>query len=150
MQYGNSGITSDKGIMSKLGRKEIQIDKGKLEIAMMYGATCADCAGMFFCSDDTIVRFIKKEYGMNFAEFSDKRQSEIRLKLRQKQIQVALNGNVTMLIFLGKNLLGQSDKQDITQTSNVVELKYNLKESPSELRKRLKESLESSQDSSEN
>lgn len=132
------------------GRKPLPIDEGILETMVMYGATCLDCADKFNCSEDTIVRYIKKNYGMNFAEFSDKKKSAVRMKLREKQIQMALKGNVALLIFLGKNILGQSDKQDITQTSNVVELKYNLKESPSELRKRLKESLESSEDSSEN
>lgn len=136
--------------MAKIGRPEKKIDLEQLDIMAKYGATCSDIAGYFMCSNDTIVKVIKQNYGMSFPEFSDKRQSEIRLKLRQKQIQVALNGNVALLIFLGKNLLGQSDKQDISQTSNIVELKYNLKESPSELRQRLKDSLESSQDSSEN
>ena len=35
--------------------------------------------------------------------------------LRRKQIEVAMGGNPTMLIFLGKNLLGQSDSPLSTQ-----------------------------------
>ena len=31
------------------------------------------------------------------------------MKLRRKQIEVAMSGNHTMLIWLGKNMLGQSD-----------------------------------------
>jgi hypothetical protein len=37
-------------------------------------------------------------------------RSQIKLKLRQKQIDVALKGNVTMLIWLGKNVLKQTDR----------------------------------------
>jgi hypothetical protein len=34
--------------------------------------------------------------------------------LRKKQFEVAMNGNPTMLIWLGKNLLSQTDRQELT------------------------------------
>jgi hypothetical protein len=89
------------------------IDPGKLEGMVMYGATCLECANEFDCSEDTIVRFVKKHYRMNYAEFSYKKQGSIRLRLRQKQIKMALDGNVPMLIWLGKQMLGQSDRQEL-------------------------------------
>ena len=45
----------------------------------------------------------------NFSEYIDQGRAEIKQKLRNAQMTAALNGNVTMLIWLGKNLLGQSD-----------------------------------------
>ena len=40
--------------------------------------------------------------------------------LRRKQIEVAMSGNPTMLIFLGKNLLGQSDSPLANQEAQIL------------------------------
>ena len=40
--------------------------------------------------------------------------------LRRKQIEVAMSGQVSMLIFLGKNLLGQSDSPLATQEAAIL------------------------------
>jgi hypothetical protein len=45
----------------------------------------------------------------NFSVELLKGRETLRQSLRRKQIEVAMTGNPTMLIFLGKNLLGQSD-----------------------------------------
>lgn len=45
----------------------------------------------------------------NFRTELDKGTADLEQTLRMKQIEVALDGNVTMLIWLGKNVLGQSD-----------------------------------------
>jgi len=37
----------------------------------------------------------------------------LQMSLRRKQIEVALKGNVSMLIWLGKQMLGQMDKQEL-------------------------------------
>jgi hypothetical protein len=39
----------------------------------------------------------------------------MKLRLRQLQWQSASKGNVTMQIFLGKNMLGQQDKIETTE-----------------------------------
>ena len=36
------------------------------------------------------------------------------VSLRRKQYELAMAGNATMLIFLGKQYLGQSDKREVT------------------------------------
>lgn len=45
----------------------------------------------------------------NFSVELTKGRETLKQSLRRKQLEVALGGNPTMLIFLGKNLLGQSD-----------------------------------------
>lgn len=45
----------------------------------------------------------------NFLPYIEKGRAQMKCRLRQKQIQVAMSGNAAMLIWLGKNLLGQSD-----------------------------------------
>jgi hypothetical protein len=38
-----------------------------------------------------------------------KGREDVKMSLRRAQLQLALNGNPTMLIWLGKQLLGQQD-----------------------------------------
>lgn len=45
----------------------------------------------------------------NFKDVIQKAREDLKQSLRMAQIKAALGGNVTMQIWLGKNLLGQSD-----------------------------------------
>lgn len=45
----------------------------------------------------------------NFSSIMEKGREELKMSLRRAQIKLALSGNAVMLIFLGKNMLGQSD-----------------------------------------
>ncbi len=45
----------------------------------------------------------------NFRDLIQKAYSETNQRLRRAQIETALKGNAIMLIWLGKNMLGQSD-----------------------------------------
>lgn len=45
----------------------------------------------------------------NFRDLIQKGYNSTKQGLRRAQIEVALKGNVSMLIWLGKNMLGQSD-----------------------------------------
>ena len=48
---------------------------------------------------------------------------ELKQKLRRKQIEVALKGNVRMLEFLGKHILGQIEvKEIITSEKNLEDV----------------------------
>ena len=46
----------------------------------------------------------------NFRDLIQKGYNSTKQQLRRAQIDVALKGNVSMLIWLGKNMLGQSDQ----------------------------------------
>lgn len=61
-------------------------------------------------SQDTMYREIKRKHGLSFAEFRDKKTDLTRLKLVQKAVKMALDGNATMLIFSLKNMCGWMDK----------------------------------------
>ncbi len=45
----------------------------------------------------------------NFADYIAKGRAELKRRLRAAQIRTAMDGNATMLVWLGKNILGQSD-----------------------------------------
>ena len=56
----------------------------------------------------------------NFKELVAKGRAETRQRLRSAQIKLALSGNATMLIWLGKNMLGQTDAGEIDGENNAV------------------------------
>ena len=56
----------------------------------------------------------------NFSVELLKGRSTLIQSLRRKQIEVAMSGNPTMLIFLGKNLLGQSDSPTAAQEAKIL------------------------------
>jgi hypothetical protein len=54
----------------------------------------------------------------NFSDYIAKGRAETKQALRRAQLSLALKGNATMLIWLGKNMLGQSDNP-ITSEANT-------------------------------
>lgn len=71
--------------------------------------------------EKTINRIVKEKLGISFSEYIEKRFDEGNLKLLAKQYEVAMSGDRTMLIWLGKNRLGQSDKTEMKDTTETIE-----------------------------
>ncbi len=61
----------------------------------------------------TIDSILKRELGVSFEDYLAKSWEETRYQLRAKQIDMALAGHPTMLIWLGKQILGQTDKHQL-------------------------------------
>ena len=69
---------------------------------------------------DTLSRWCKREFDMNFQEYSRQNSGmAIKIKLRQAQIKLA-EKSAAMAIFLGKNLLGQTDRIEY-ESANINE-----------------------------
>ena len=60
----------------------------------------------------------------NFGGLILKARSETKSNLRRAQIKLAMSGNATMLIWLGKNILGQSD-QPLGDINSTTPLPFN-------------------------
>jgi hypothetical protein len=98
--------------MSKLGRPRKEIDWEQFDKLCSLQCTLVEIAGWFDCSEDTIERRVEEEYRVTFAEHYKKRSAKGKMSIRRKQFDVAMSGNVTMLIWLGKQFLGQKDKTE--------------------------------------
>lgn len=98
----------------------------KLETMALWGSAewCAEKLGM---SSDTLDRRLNKRYGHGFAEYKHKVQEALRINLYKKQYDVAMSGNTTMLIWLGKNMLGQSDKNEAKIDIGAIQEKLIIK-----------------------
>lgn len=110
--------------MAKMGRKYIDIKQDEFEKLCHIQCTAEEIASWFRCSVDTIERWCKREYQKTFAEvFSEKRLGGC-ISLRRAQFQEAIKGNTALLIWLGKQYLGQTD----VEKSDKKELKDKLNE----------------------
>lgn len=105
----------------KIGRPEIEFDEKDLKVIETFGEIKASyelMAGHFGCSKATIIR--RMEDGESeFCNRYKKGLSATKELLAKKQIEIAMKGNTTMLIWLGKQYLDQSDKQDIKQAHTL-------------------------------
>lgn len=91
--------------LAKPGRKPIPINQKIVEGMAKVGATNAEIGEFVGCDGDTI--------GRRFAEVLTKARGGMRTRLRQAQLKLALGGNATMLIWLGKQMLGQRDQLEV-------------------------------------
>ncbi len=81
-------------------------EKNNEEITIQKLASCGltnkEIAEALGYDDNTLKR--------NFEIFLIKGRGNLKERLKRKQISVAMQGNVTMLIWLGKQYLGQAEK----------------------------------------
>lgn len=103
------------------GRPPIVIDLDELEKLCGLQCTQKDLAGWFNLHPHTIENRVKDEteydhHGvfMTFAEIMERGYAKGRVSLRRRQMENADNGNATMQIWLGKNVLGQRDNIEVT------------------------------------
>lgn len=105
--------------MAKRGRPQKVIDQEQFEKLCGLQCTLDEFCCYFDCDDKTLEKWCKKTYKMNFSEIFKIKKGKGKISLRRKQFEVALSGNPTMLIWLGRNMLGQTDKYEIEQTVSV-------------------------------
>jgi len=100
------------------GRVKINIDWKLLDGFCQMQCTLWEIACYFNCSEDTIERRVKEQYGVTFAEYFGKKRIAGLMSLRRIQFKMA-EKSPAMAIFLGKNYLGQADKQEIEHSGNI-------------------------------
>jgi hypothetical protein len=99
----------------KAGRPRIELSDADFEkITAMVRIQCTqeEICQVMKMSIDTLDRRLKERGEENFAGFYKKNQDEGRASLRRAQWKAAQDGNPTMLVWLGKQHLGQRDKSD--------------------------------------
>lgn len=100
------------------------IDWDEFEKLCIIQATEEEIAAWFNMSADLVNDRVKEKYGCTFSELSRQKRGKGKISLRRKQFQKALAGDTTLLIWLGKNMLGQSDKNEISIPRAEINLKY--------------------------
>lgn len=99
-----------------MARPKLQIDPAQVYKLAQIGCKNDEIANWFGCSTDTI----EKRFSAELA----KGKSELKMSLRRWQLKAAEKGNATLLIWLGKQLLGQRDN-DLLNSEEIknIEIK---------------------------
>lgn len=95
-----------------------EIDAKQFEKLCGLQCTKLEICGWFDITDKTLENWCKRTYGKGFSETFEEKRAAGKISLRRAQYELALKGNATMLIWLGRNYLGQSE--DVTVKANVA------------------------------
>ena len=98
-----------------MARPKLDISEDEVQKLASIGCTTSEIAAFFDCHRDTIE-------GRFSAAFHKGRENG-KTRLRRWQLQSAERGNVAMLIWLGKQMLGQSDKHEVDNNFSPVIIK---------------------------
>ena len=87
--------------------KKYNIKENEVKKLASYGCSNVEIADFYGC-DKSLIR-------KSYSEFLNKGRADMKFKLRKLQWKSADKGNVTMQIFLGKNILGQKDRHETAE-----------------------------------
>lgn len=85
-----------------MARPKKEINESQVRQLAAINCSYAEMAAVLGCDESTLTR--------RFAQVIKEGREQGRMSLKRKQYEVAMGGNVTMLIWLGKQLLDQSEK----------------------------------------
>jgi len=101
-----------------MSRPELPIDWDKVDYMLKCGCTGTELAAVFSIHPNTFYRRVEEKYNVSFSEYSQQRRMVGDYNLRQKQYEKAMGltetGDNTLLIWLGKNRLGQRNEDKMT------------------------------------
>lgn len=100
-QHPKWGTVTKEGLIVGRGANRKVVPPDEVYKLAALGCTMEEMADWFQINRETL------KY--NFSDYIAKGRTDLKHRLRRAQIQVALSGNAVMLIWLGKNILGQSD-----------------------------------------
>ena len=139
MSQGKAGPQWGEKIVRGMivGRNKAIVPPQEVEDLAQIGCSDLEIADWFGITDSTL-RY-------NFTDELTKGRTFLKQRLRRAQLQTALSGNATLLIWLGKNILLQSDTptntedtrplpwhdnavEDVFTDEDIDEIKDNLKQ----------------------
>lgn len=96
------------------GSPQIVIDWPKVDALCKIQCTGVEIASVIDVSYPTLERACRREKKINFDEYLTIKKLGGKASLRRRQWKLAEGGNATMLIWLGKNVLDQKDRQEMS------------------------------------
>ena len=114
-----------KKAAKKRGPKPKVIDYTKLDAMCAIHCTGEECAAILGMDYDTLNAVLKRDGHGKFSDYFNIKGSNGKMSLRRKQYDQAMSGNATMLIWLGKQWLGQTDKHE-NNGSSVTTITNNI------------------------
>ena len=93
--------------------KQKKIDWTQIDAYLRAQCTGKEIAEIFGVSYETLCRRCKQENGVEFGEYAQIKKTQGVNLIRAKQYEIAMKGDKTMLIWLGKQYLGQKETVDL-------------------------------------
>lgn len=100
------------------GRTPREIDWKRVDELLEAGCLGTEVASHFGLSGDRFYDRVREKFGINFTQYASEKRQKGDSCLRERQYKKALTGDNMMLIWLGKNRLGQSDHQEKEKAPN--------------------------------
>lgn len=96
----------------KCGRPKKEINWKKVDEYLRAQCDGVGIASLLGMNPETLYKACKEYNKMGFSEYSALKRSEGKELLRFKQFQTALDGDKTMMVWLGKQYLDQKERSD--------------------------------------
>jgi hypothetical protein len=103
-------------------RPKIPINWEMVDKYLEAGATGVQVAAVLGMHPETFYNRCIMEKKVIFSEYRNRKLEKGNSQLLGKQFKMAMDGDRGMLIWLGKNRLGQTDRQKIDHTTNGKEI----------------------------
>lgn len=118
--------------MAKTGRPpkaQQKIDAAELKELLQFYPSKEETADWFKVSASSLERFIKKTFKETFDTLRNKSFVRTKIAIKRAQIKKALQGDNTMLIWCGKQYLGQKERTELDSALAVkkIQLSYSRK-----------------------
>ena len=117
-----------------MARPKKNINQKQFETLCSIQCTEEEICNVLEVTDKTLTRWCKETYGKGFSDVYAEKRDLGKVSLRRQQWKAAEKGNITMQIWLGKQMLGQSESP-IQDKIKLKELE--LKEKEFELKEKL-------------
>lgn len=96
-----------------MARPRIELNVDTFKELCRIQCTLEEIASVMNVSDRTIERWCQREFKESFVDTYKKFSEDGKMSLRRLQFRAAENGSVPMMIWLGKQWLGQTEKQEV-------------------------------------
>lgn len=104
-----------------MGRKKIEIDWEIVDDLLSKFCEGTEIAASMGIHYQTLERAVRAKHKVAFVEYRRQKRAKGEKILRGLQLQSAMDGNITMQIFLGKQYLGQTDRADHTSDGEKIQ-----------------------------
>lgn len=102
------------------GRPPIKLNWDQIDDLLVEGCSGREIAGNLGIQPNTLYEKCVEDKKMSFTDYSQHKYEKGDSLLRSVQFKKALDGDNTMLVWLGKNRLKQRDKQPDETDNNIT------------------------------
>mgnify|MGYP003653313547 CR=1 FL=1 len=109
--------------INKGGRPTIELNYEELAEMCKIQCTGEEISAIFGIDYDTLDNRLKADGHGGFSDYKQKKSAGGKMSLRRRQFKAAVeDGSVPMMIWMGKQLLGQSDKQETKPEVSMTDM----------------------------